>query len=419
MDRRQFLKRSSAAAAMLSSPAVIGPSCAQGKPIKIGLMSPLTGVAAANGKEVVEGFTLFWNEYGHRIAGRSIEIMIEDDASNPSTALQKARRLVEQNNADFLIGNVLANAGLAVAEYVSANGMPYFIPIIAADDLTQRKRIPNVVRIAGFAASQLPRPLADYAYKKLGYRKIVTIAQDYTFGHEQCGGFVQTFTEAGGSVPLQLWNPINTSDFSPFFAQIQSIKPDAVFGVELGADGNRMLQQWSAFGLKGQIPLLGAVNLTDQAVIRTLGSEAEGVLSSAHVVEGNGDPATQSFVTAYEKTFQKLPSLMSFSFYIGAMWLAVGIQSVDGDVENRAKFLETMRKVTLKQTPLGRPVRLDDFGNPVYDIFIREVKRRSDGKLWNVPVDVYPNVSQFWTYDPIEYLKQPAYSRDFQGVKKT
>lgn len=419
MDRRVLLKSGIASAASLVLSGHRTPARAQTADIKIGFMAPLTGVAAAAGKEAVEGFELYWKSKNNQSAGRMVTVMIEDDAGNPNTALQKARRLVEQNKVDFLIGNVLANTGLAVAEYVAGNGVPYFAPIIAADDLTQRNRIPNVIRIAGFSASQLPRPLADYAYKKLGKRKIATIAQDYSFGHENCGGFAQTFTEAGGAIPLQLWNPINTADFSPYFAQLQNAGVDAVFATELGADGNRFLKQWSSFGLKGKIALLGAVNLTDQGVIRTLApEEAVGVLSSAHVVEGNDVPDVQNFVKVYEQAFQKIPSLMGFSFYSGAMWLDLGIQGIGGKLDDRAKFLDAIRKVTLTNSPFGRPVRLDDYGNPVYDVFIREVKTRADGKLWNVPVEVYPNVSQFWTYDPATYMKQPTYSRDFQGVKK-
>ena len=59
------------------------------------------------------------------------------------------------------------------------------------------------------------------------------------------------------------------------------------------------------------------------------------------------------------------------------------------------------------------------YGNPIYDVYIRKVVKRPDGKYWNVPIETYPNVSQFWKYDPETYLKQPAYSRSFQGIKKT
>lgn len=418
MDRRTFIKTTTAVAAAASFPMIVAKAAERKGPIRIGLLAPLTGVVAAGGKEMVQGFDLYWKQNGKSIAGRQIDIIVEDDASNPDTALQKARRLVEQEKADFLIGDLLANTGLAVAEYVKTNGVPYFIPIIAADDLTQRHRIPNVIRIAGYTASQMPRPLADYAYKKLGYRKIVTISQDYSFGHEQCGGFCQTFTELGGTIQQQLWTPLNTADFSPYLAQIQAAKPDAVFIMELGADANRFLQQWGAFGLKGRIPMLGAMNFTDQSVIRTAGPEAIGVLSSAHFAEGNDNPATKSFVAAYEKAYGILPSLYGFSMYSGAMWLAAAMKAIGGDVQDHAKFLAAVRKVVLTDSPLGQQVRLDDYGNPIYDVFIRKVERRADGKLWNVPIATYPHVSQFWTYNPETYMKQPAYSRTFQGIKK-
>jgi branched-chain amino acid transport system substrate-binding protein len=103
--------------------------------------------------------------------------------------------------------------------------------------------------------------------------------------------------------------------------------------------------------------------------------------------------------------------------YSGAMWLAKAIEGVNGNVEDRAKFLDAVRKVVLTDSPLGRPVRLDEYGQPIYDVFIREVRRRADGKYWNVPLEVYPNVSQFWHYNPEQYMKQPPYSRSFQSIK--
>ncbi len=419
MDRRTFVK-SGTALSGLAAFGAFDQARAQGTgPIRIGLLTPLTGVVASGGKEIAEGFNLYWDQVGRKIGNRDVEIIVEDDGSNPDIALQKARKLTEQTKVDFLIGDLLANTGLAVAEYAKTTGIPYFIPVIAADDLTQRKRIPNVIRVAGYTASQMPRPLADYAYKKLGLRKIVTISQDYTFGHEQCGGFSQVFTELGGSIVAQHWNPLNTQDFSPYIAQIQATAPDAVFAMETGADATRLIQQWSSFGMKGKIRLLGAQNATDQSVIRTLGAEAEGIISSAHFAEGGDAPATVKFVAEYQAAFKKLPSIYGFSHYSAAMWLAEAIKSIGGNVEDRPKFLAAVRKTVLTGSPLGRPVRLDDYGNPVYDVFIRDVVKRPDGSYWNKPIETYPNVSQFWTYKPEDYLKQPAYSRTFQGIKKS
>ncbi len=417
IDRRNLLKTAASVSAMaagtMSAPAILR---AQTGPIKIGLMAPLTGVLAAGGKELVEGFELWWERNGKSIAGRPIEITVEDDASNPDTALQKARRLVEQNNVHFLIGNITANTGLAVANYVKGNGVPYFIPVIAADNLTQRDRIPNVLRIAGYTGSQMTRPLADWALKA-GYKKVATVSQDYAYGHEMCGGFCQTFTEGGGSIVQQFWHPLNTSDFSPYLGQLQGLGVDAIFAMETGADASRFAQQYSSFGLKGKIALIGAMNIADQSVIRTLGDEPMDIVSAAMFCEGNDDEATKSFVAGYEARYQKLPSVFGTTHYSGAKWLTEAITKIDGKVEDRDAFLAAVRGIELKGSPLGETVKLDPYGHPVYNVFIRKVAKRADGKKWNVTIATYPNVSQFGKYDPETYMKQPPYSRTFQGIK--
>ncbi len=407
MNRRIFL-------AALGAPAIVR---AQGTtPIKIGLMAPLTGVAASGGREIVEGFQMYFETINGRIEGRPVEITVEDDASNPDTALQKARRLVEQGNVHFLFGNLLANTGLAVANYVRGTGTPYFIPVIAADDLTQRARIPNVIRVAGYTASQFSRPMADWAYKQ-GYRRIATISQDYTFGHEQCGGFAQKFTALGGRIMAQYWHPLNTSDFSPYMGQLANAGVDAVFAMETGADATRLIQAYSSFGLKARIPLIAAMNASDQSVIRTMGPEAEGIVSCAHFAEGSTNPATQAFVADYDRRYQKLPSLYGFSHYSGAMWVAEALKTIGADAENRERLLAAVRATTLTGSPLGAPVSLDAYGNPVYAAQVRRVVRRPDGKLWNATIETYPDVGQFWGFDPDTYMRQPAYSRAFQGPR--
>src|SRR5262249_30663247 len=203
MDRRQFLKTTSLSLAAAGfSAAPLASMRAQAAPIKIGGLAPLTRAVAAGSREMRERTQFFFDQIGNQIAGRKVELIVEDDASVPDTALQKARKLVEQSNVHFLMGNLLANTGLAVANYVKDNGTPYFIPIIAADDLTQRQRIKNVIRVAGYSASAFTHALGDWAYKQ-GFRRILTISQDYSFGHEQCGGLCQVFTEKGGEIVQQ------------------------------------------------------------------------------------------------------------------------------------------------------------------------------------------------------------------------
>jgi branched-chain amino acid transport system substrate-binding protein len=419
IDRRTLLKTT--AAALAGASAGLRPwrsARAQSTPIKIGFLAPLTGVIASGGREMVDGANMWLERVKSEAGGRKIDLIVEDDGSTPDIALQKARRLVEQNEVHFLMGCLLANTGLAVANYVKGNGVPYFLPIIAADDLTQRARVKNVIRSGGYTSSQTTHPFGDWALKQ-GYKKIATISQDYAFGHEQCGGFAQVFTEGGGQILQQFWNPLNTADFSPYLGQLASLPVDAIFAMETGADATRFIQQYASFGLKGRIPLLGAMNATDQSVIRTMGAETEGIFSASQFCEGSENPVTQKWVKDYTDKYSKLPSVYGVSTYSGMMWITKALDAIGGKAEDREALLDAVPKIELTESPLGKTVKLDAYGNPIFDIYIRKVVKRDDGKHWNVAIETYPNVSQFWKYDPETYLKQPSYSRQFQGIKKT
>lgn len=419
MKRRDFIVAGATFGAVLAIPGAQRLVMAADGPIKIGFMAPLTGTAAAPGREMLDGWNLFWKQHGLTIAGRPVEIYVEDDASNPDTALQKARRLVQQQGVHLLVGNILANTGLAVAELAKTTGVPYLMPAVAADELTQRSRIRNVLRTGGFSASQITRPLADWALKQ-GYKRVVTLGQDYSFGHEQVGGFAQVFTEGGGSVAGQFWHPLGTADLSPYLGQIQSLAPDVVFSVQTGADSARMLQQWWNFGFKGQIPLITSQNVPDQSVIRNLqAEECEGIISSSHFAEGLENAQTQEFVKTYEAAYKRMPGIFAAEGFTGGLWLAHALDRVKGDARNVDALIDTLIQEKVTGSPLGETISLDAYGNPVFDVYIRKVVKRADGKLVNDVIETYPQVSQFWNYDPEVFLATPPYSRDYQGIKKS
>ena len=189
-------------------------------------------------------------------------------------------------------------------------------------------------------------------------------------------------------------------------------------GAHAIGDATRLIQQYASFGLKGKTPLLGAMNATDQSVIRTLGEECDGIIAAAHFAEGSDNPVTAKFTRDYEAKYGKIPSLYGFSMYSSIMWVAEALKKIDGKAEDRDAFIDAVLKTELTGSPLGPTVKLDAYGNPIYDVQIRKTVKRADGKYWNVPIASYPGVSQFWKYDPETYMKQPPYSRTFQGIKK-
>jgi branched-chain amino acid transport system substrate-binding protein len=378
-------------------------------PIKIGVLSPMSGGAAAVGKDMVNGLTMYLEEVGQRIAGRQVEVIVEDTQGKPDVALTKLRKLVESDGVHVLVGETFAHIGYALAPRVDEYQVPMLYPVIAADDLTQRKPAKWVVR-TGWTSSQPSHPFGEWVYNTLGYRKIVTIAIDYAFGWEVVGGFQKTFEEAGGQIIQKLWAPLGTTDFAPYLAQIRR-DADAVFALMVAASALRFPKQYQDAGLKARLPLLGGGTTFDEFVLPSLGDEAIGGISPLIYSAALETPENQRFVKAYRAKFGKVPSYYSETCYTSGRWINEAATAIGGHVEERARFLAALRRVEIPDAPRG-PIKLDSHGNPIQNIYVRKVEKK-DGELWNTVIHTFPAVSQFWKYSPEEFLKQPVYSRDF------
>jgi branched-chain amino acid transport system substrate-binding protein len=391
-------------------------------PIKVALLAPTSGSAAAAGHDMVAGWELYWKERGGKVAGRTVQTTVYDTASNAAHALDQARHAVEQDGAQMVVGPYLANEGLAVAPYTAQHRIPLFLPTVSADDLSQREANAFIIKVAGWTSSLTTHVAGEWAYDQ-GYRKVVTLANSYAFGYEMAGGFSHTFTLKGGKIVDQIWAPLGTADYTPYISKVQADAPDALFVEMVGADAVHFLQLWSQLGLKSKIPLIANETTTDQSNIRSIAPEiVEGITSFGHFAEGRDAPATRAFVDKYGKTEGVLPSYMATSFYTAAGWIAQAIESVHGNTADVGTFLRAVREIKLKDSPLG-PMVLDQYGAPIENVYVRKVVATSGdaakyAKTWNVVTKTYPHVSQFWTWKPADFLKQPVYSPSYQGYTK-
>jgi len=386
---------------------------AQSAPIKIGFLAPLTGPFAQIGKDMVNGNQLYLNEIGGQVGGRKIEVVVEDDEGNPATALNKSRKLVDQDHVAILTGGMLANVGYALQPFIESQKIPATFPVIAADDLTQRKPAKWIVR-TGWSTSQPMHPFADWVLKNTKYRRIAAIGMDYAFGYEIIGGFQQVFEEGGGQIVQRIWAPLNTNDFAPFLSQLRR-DADAVLALFTGRLALQFLKQYHEAGLKDKLPLLGGGTLTDETVLPQMGDEAIGVITALHYSQALDNPTNRKFDKAFEAAAGKIASYYSEATYTNARWIVEAIKAVNGKVEERDAFLSALRKVDLKESARG-PLKVDDFGNPIQNIYIRKVERVG-GKLQNTVIATYSGVSQFWKYKPDEYMRRPLYSRDYPPCK--
>jgi branched-chain amino acid transport system substrate-binding protein len=377
-------------------------------PIKVGFLTQMTGGGAAVGKDMSNGFMMYTQEIGNQVAGRKVEVIIEDTQGDPAQALTKLRKLVESDGVHAVAGIFLANEGYALAPKVDEYRIPTVWAVVSADDLTQRKPTKWAVR-TGWTSSQPNHPFGEWVHKTLGYKKVVTIAADYAFGWEQVGGFQRTFEEAGGQVIQKLWSPLGTTDFGPYLPQVKR-DADAVFAVMVAAMALRFPKQYQDAGLKARLPLIGGGTTFDEFVLPSLGDEAIGAITPLIYSAAIDTPVNKRFVKEFRTKYGKVPGYYGEASYTAARWVAEAAKAVGGNVEDKDKFLAALRKVEIPDAPRGA-IKLDAYGNPIQNIYVRKVEKK-DGELWNTVIHTFPSVSQFWKYKPEEFLKQPVYDRN-------
>ncbi len=407
------LSRRSAAMLIAASAFSVGAYAQGGEPIRLGFLTIKSGALAAGGKQMEDALKLFLKERNNTIAGRKVELFVADTGGQPAITKTKAQELVEKNKVHVIIGPLAAFEALAVDDYIRKVQVPIISPSAAAEDLTQRKPNPWFVRAVGTSA-QSNHPLGEYAAKDLKYKRIAIVADDFAFGHEIAAGFQRTFEENGGKVVQKLWSPLNVADYGSYISQINP-NVDAVFAAFAGSNGVKFLKQYNEYGMKGKIPILGAMTTVDEGVLKMMGDEALNVVSSGWYSASVQNVNNKHFVEAMRKEYKEDPGYYSIGAYGAALMLEQAAKAVKGKVEDRDALMAALRNVELANDPRGT-IKLDALGNPLMDVYIRKVERK-DGHLVNTVVKTYPSVSQFWKYDRKEFLANPVYSRDWPPAK--
>ena len=383
------------------------------EPIRIGYLGPLTGIFAQAGKDMLDGLKLSLEQAGYQAAGRKIELIEEDSEGNPARALARYRKLVASDKIHVLSGILLSNIGYSLVPLIEADHVPTLF-LTTPDELTKRRPTRWLLR-SNFSASQPMHALGDYAAKTLGYRRVAALAMDNPFGHEQIGGFQRVFEAAGGKVVQRLWVPLNAMDFAPYLTQVVK-DADAVCAVFVAGQAVRFVKQYADAGLRGRLPLIGTGVMIDEHALRSMGDEAIGVTGAIIWAPTLDNPTNRAFVRLAETKLGKTPAYFHAVMYSSGRWIMEAAKSVGGRVEDREQFFAAIRRaIDTLEDPRG-PIKLDQWGNPTENVYIVKIERVG-GKLQNTVIHTYPMVSQFWTYQPDEFLKSPPYTRDYPSVK--
>jgi len=368
-----------ASALMTFLPFIVTPYTAQAAdPIKIGAILDFTGPVADLGPKFKAGIELALEEAGYKVAGRDIKLIVEDGATDVTTALDKFKKLVEKDGIHICIGPLMGDAHLAIAPYAAENKVLITSLINGMYETIKYKTYiiyPTTVDAQTY-------PFGQYAYQKLGYKSVITIGANYAGKIGYANGFAKGFQDAGGTVVQQLWPAVGSPDYSPFISTFK--KADVVmYALEGPGPVSRFIYQYRQAGLK--MPMVTITQDGDYTpeALKELGDIALGIQGEASYTWQLDTPANKTFVKAIQAKTKVLPSCSEQNAYTLTKVVLEGLKATGGD-DSFGKLWPAVLKLKM-DTPQG-PLSFTPEGVAITDMYVTEAQKKGGEYVLSPPL---------------------------------
>ena len=347
-----------------------------GTPIKIGVVTPLSGTYAGIGQQVKWGLDLAAKEINTAggVLGRPLELIYEDEEANPAVAVQKAEKLFQVAKVDFLTGTVNSGSTLAVGQVAERNDRLMATTVSFADSITGDKCSPNVFRVNARAGMQ-SAALADWMAQTTPNAKVFYLGPDYEMGRSTVAAFKSAAEGKGAQSTGEVFAPLDNKDYSPFFGQIRSARPSVIYTSVAGNDTVRLFNQMAEFGVNRNVQVVGASGTVTSQNLAAIGKNADGFVTGVGYSPLIDTPANKKFVAAFEAAAKALPDLYGTDSY-GVLYMYKAAAEKAGSTDT-AKLRAAMRGLQWA-TPQGtKTLRAEDH-QAMQDMYAVRLK---DGKF--------------------------------------
>ncbi|MEO0993666.1 MAG: ABC transporter substrate-binding protein [Pseudomonadota bacterium] len=395
---------------------------AAAEPLKVGVLATLEGTYTVLGEDGIRGFRVAMDKHGGEAGGRELEIIIASTDASPDSAVRAARKVVEQDGVDIVIGPLSGSEGIALRDYSKTQPQVTFINgSSGAQETTFVTPSENFFRF-NMDGAQWSAGLGDYVFNEKGYETVATIGEDYSFIYTQVFGFALEYCAAGGEITDRFWVPLGTKDFGSIIAAL----PDDVDAIYLGLGGGdavNFLNQYQQAG--GDANLIGGTIMVDGTVLSSKGRAKEaliGVPSSGPQADTWDNPDWQAFVKAYQDLFAPedrfpSPSLLATAYYNATDAALQCLDTVGGDLgEGQSAYRACLASLEL-DAPNGK-ITLDENRQAIGTNFVSEVVELEDGNLATKLVSLKEGVSQTLGVDAATFATIGLPSRETPECKK-
>ncbi|HBF31595.1 ABC transporter substrate-binding protein [Rhizobium sp.] len=342
------------------------------EPLKIGVITTLSGPGGYLGQDVRDGMQLAIDMEGGKLGGVPVKLVVEDDANKPANGRQIAEKFLSEEHIKLLTGIIFSNIEGAVVPDVVDGGGIYISPNAAPSNLAGAQCNANYF-VVSWQNDSL-HEASGLAAKELGYKRAFILAPNYQAGKDALNGFKRMF---GGEIVGEIYTQLDQTDYSAEMAQIRAAKPDVVFQFHPGGLGIAFLRQYRQAGLLGQIPMVLSEPSSDAVVLKSLGDAAIGLKVTSHWSPDFDNAASKELVAKWKQTYPDRPlTTYGTQGYDVARLIASALKKTGG-VDDIAAFRTQLAKADF-QSVRGK----FSFGanqHPVQDWYLLNVVKGADG----------------------------------------
>jgi len=335
--------------------------------IKIGFSAPLSGPVAAVGQDQLDGFMYGIDMLGKKLGGEPVTVLKEDDQLKPELGNQIARKFIDRDKVDALVGLGFSNVLMASLPRIVESGTVAIATNAGPSPLAGAGCLPNVFSTA-WQNDGTAEAMGKYAQDK-GYKRVYLMAPNYQAGKDYIAGFKRFFK---GQVLEETYTQVNQPDYSAEIAQVQSANPDALFVFYPGGMGVNFVKQFSQAGLMKKVPLLSAFTV-DGTTLSSQRDAAVGTITGAMWDVALKTPGNAEFVEGFTKKYGRVPSHYAAVGYDTARLLDIAVKKVNGKTADKVAFAAAVKAAGSELKAIRGPFRFNANNMPVQNYYAFQV----------------------------------------------
>jgi branched-chain amino acid transport system substrate-binding protein len=351
------------------------------EPVKIGLLSTLSGPGAGLGVDIRDGFQLAVKLAGNKLGGRPAEIIIADDQGSPDVGRQTADRLIKRDKVDFMTGVVFSNVMLAVGAPTFASET-FYVSANAGPSQYAGEQCNPYFFSASWQNDNLHEAVGQVVQEK-GFKRVAVIAPNYPAGKDAISGFKRFYK---GEIASETLPALNQLNFGTEISQLRASKADAVYIFLPGGMGINFIKQFVAAGLSKDMTLFAPGFSGDEDVIKAVGESMLGMFNTSQWGHDMNNPANKRFVAEFEKEYGRLPSLYASQGYDAALLIDSAVRDSKGKLSDKAAVRKALQAAKFESVRGSFKFNKNQF--PIQDYYLRVIVKDAKGRVTNKTMGV-------------------------------